>query len=800
MRLYVPESPRWLITHGYEDEADATVRDIEEKIKNYEDIDELPEPDDDDAMELRQRKSIGFVEIARTTFVVYPRRAVAGFSIMITQAFLYNAIFFTYGLMLTTFYDVSAAVVGFFLVPFAIGNFLGPLILGHWFDKVGRKAMIPGTFWLAGALTILTGFAFWQELFGSAWLLTVAWVVIFFFASAAASAGYLTVSETFPLEIRAMAIAFFYAMATAAGGIVGPFPFGNLITGGRASVFYGYLVAGGLMLLGGTMHRIFGIEAAQKGLEDIAAPLTAQEADEGGGGGARLTGPAGVDVTDRQAIEAFQREHDLARDAVVGPETMGALRAAADGDSGGEQLTVIDPTDAQSVRSFQDEYGLEPDGIIGPETQGAVRAAERRSVIDPTDEDSIGGFQRAHGLQVDGVLGPVTQAALRAVHARRVEGEAAAFFMAVDVLDPEVVKTFQRAVGLGDDGLVGARTRGALKLESERRRLHAGVDLTDQDSIAEFQRRAGLEADGIVGPRTRQALRERNERLRERRRRPAGDPGPGRATSFAEAPDPPRRRRRRLFGVDPLDAESVARFQREHQLKPDGCIGPETRRVLRRQRHLLVAVDPTDADSIREFQEEHGLEPDGVMGPETQGAIRALRAETAPAGIEEEDEDAREEADEEEKERTLVLFDPAEPDQVKDFQREHGLEPDGVIGPRTQGALAAVVRERELELQDSELPRPERRPRARRAGRAFVAMGGLGASSYVPGEDKDFQRELDQLLEVLGRGETMSRSQLREAVNARRWGPGRFRYVLRSAEEEGIVRRVGRDQYTRAGR
>ncbi len=278
MRLYVPESPRWLITHGFEDEADATVREIEEKVKNYEDLDALPEVDDDDALQLRQRRSIGFVEIAKTVFVVYPRRALAGFSIMVTQAFLYNAIFFTYGLMLTTFYGVSPATVGFFLIPFAVGNFFGPLVLGRWFDKLGRKVMIPATFWLSGALTILTGFAFAQELFGSAWVLTLAWVVIFFFASAAASAGYLTISETFPLEIRAMAIAFFYALATAAGGIVGPILFGNLITGGRTSVFYGYLFAGGLMLLGGLMHRLFGVEAAKQSLEDVAAPLTVEEA------------------------------------------------------------------------------------------------------------------------------------------------------------------------------------------------------------------------------------------------------------------------------------------------------------------------------------------------------------------------------------------------------------------------------------------------------------------------------------------------------------------------------------------
>jgi peptidoglycan hydrolase-like protein with peptidoglycan-binding domain len=191
---------------------------------------------------------------------------------------------------------------------------------------------------------------------------------------------------------------------------------------------------------------------------------------------------------------------------------------------------------------------------------------------------------------------------------------------------------------------------------------------------------------------------------------------------------------------------------------------------------------------------------DGVVGPQTQGAMRALRAETEPTGIGEEDDDTRESADDEARERTLVLFDPADADQVKAFQRAHGLGADGCIGPRTQAALAAVIREHELELRDSDLPRPERKPRARRPGRGFVAVGGLGASSFVAGEDKDFDRELDDLLDAMRERDAMSRTELREATHACRWGPGRFRYVLDSAEEEGLVRRIGRDRYTVADR
>ncbi len=237
MRLWIPESPRWLITHGRAAEAEAVVAGIEDRFAraNHELI-RGPFP----AIRLRARTHTPLAEVVRTLFRVYRTRTLVGLALMAAQAFFYNAIFFTYALILTDFYKVQADHVGWYILPFAAGNFLGPVLIGRLFDTIGRRPMLAFTYIVSGLLLAATGYLFAKDLVSVA-TLTICWMVIFFFASAAASAAYLTVSETFPLEIRALAIAFFYAVGTGVGGVFGPWLLGRLIdTGSRMSVFAGY--------------------------------------------------------------------------------------------------------------------------------------------------------------------------------------------------------------------------------------------------------------------------------------------------------------------------------------------------------------------------------------------------------------------------------------------------------------------------------------------------------------------------------------------------------------------------------
>jgi MFS family permease len=276
VRRNVPESPRWMFIHGLEDEAEELVQDIEAQVE--ESTDEKLEDVDKD-ITVRQRKSIGFATIAKTMVTMYPKRSVLGVSLFIGQAFLYNAVFFTYALVLTKILKVSDSLAPWSLIPLAIGNFLGPLLLGKFFDTVGRRAMISMSYVVSGLLLILTGVLFNNGSL-SATTLTAMWCAVFFFASAGASAAYLTVSEIFPMETRAMAIAFFYAIGTGLGGIVGPIYFGKLIESGRSAIVHGYYLGAGLMIAAGLVELVLGVDAAQRSLEDIAQPLTAQDADD----------------------------------------------------------------------------------------------------------------------------------------------------------------------------------------------------------------------------------------------------------------------------------------------------------------------------------------------------------------------------------------------------------------------------------------------------------------------------------------------------------------------------------------
>jgi MFS family permease len=278
VRRNVPESPRWMFIHGRADEADTLVDDIERQVKESAGVSELKPAEK--SIKVREQETIGFIQIAKTVFGAYPRRTIVGLSLFIGQAFLYNAVFFTYALVLTKFYGVKASSVGYYIIPFAIGNFVGPLVLGRLFDSVGRKPMIAGTYILSGVLLIVTAFLFKAGTW-TAQSQTAAWCVIFFFASAGASSAYLTVSEIFPMETRALAIAFFYAVGTAVGGITGPLLFGKLIATGKVtSVFWGYILGAALMIAAGIVQAVLGIEAARRDLEDIAKPLSAEAAED----------------------------------------------------------------------------------------------------------------------------------------------------------------------------------------------------------------------------------------------------------------------------------------------------------------------------------------------------------------------------------------------------------------------------------------------------------------------------------------------------------------------------------------
>ena len=289
VRRNVPESPRWLFIHGHQDRAEEIVEDIERQVET--DTGQRL-ADVEDRIRVRQRKSIGFVTIAKTMVTLYPRRSVVGLGLFVGQAFLYNAVFFTQALVLTTFFKVSDSTVGLWLIPLAVGNFCGPLLLGHFFDSVGRRVMITLSYVLSGLLLIGTGVLFEQGAL-NATTLTVCWCVVFFFASAGASAAYLTVSEIFPMETRAMAIAFFYAVGTGLGGIIGPLMFGTYVEQGASKVAFGYYIGAALMILGGIIEMVMGVEAARRSLEDVAKPLTAQDAEsdgEGSGFAERLEG------------------------------------------------------------------------------------------------------------------------------------------------------------------------------------------------------------------------------------------------------------------------------------------------------------------------------------------------------------------------------------------------------------------------------------------------------------------------------------------------------------------------------
>ncbi|ANW21558.1 MFS transporter [Streptomyces clavuligerus] len=272
VRRRLPESPRWLLIHGREREAERLVDAIERRVERQTGRALSPVAKE---ITVRQRPGVGFLEIARTLFTVYPRRAVLGFALFIGGAFLYNAITFGFGSILVEFFGVDSGATGYWFAVVAFGNFLGPLLLGPLFDTWGRRPMIAGTYVLSGVLLFLTAWVFGAGLL-DATTMTMCWAVVLFFASAGVSSAYLTVSEIFPMETRAMSIAFFYALGTAAGGISGPLVFADLTSSGRVDdAVLAFCVGAALMVLAGLVAAVFAVPAERRSLEDIAAPLSA---------------------------------------------------------------------------------------------------------------------------------------------------------------------------------------------------------------------------------------------------------------------------------------------------------------------------------------------------------------------------------------------------------------------------------------------------------------------------------------------------------------------------------------------
>ncbi|WP_238654027.1 MFS transporter [Rothia uropygialis] len=272
IRRHIPESPRWMLTHGHGEQAESVVDGIEHDVRSH--GRDIPEVDQSKALRIKPEEKLPLRSLAHVFLKQYPTRTVLGITLMVTQSFLYNAIFFTYAIVLETFYGVSHSAAGKYMIPFALGSLLGPILLGRLFDTIGRRKMIFGTYGLAAVILAASAILFSMNVLGPI-THTIFWCVAFFFASAGASAAYLTVSEIFPIEVRGQAISYFFSIAQVAGSVA-PLIYGLLIGTGehRGPLVWGYLMGAAIMMAGGLVAWFLGVDAENKGLEDVAEPLT----------------------------------------------------------------------------------------------------------------------------------------------------------------------------------------------------------------------------------------------------------------------------------------------------------------------------------------------------------------------------------------------------------------------------------------------------------------------------------------------------------------------------------------------
>jgi MFS family permease len=364
VRRHVPESPRWLFIHGREDEAERIVNEIEAEVRAETGI-ELPEPDE--AITIRQRDAITYRELARVAIKRYPRRAVLGLALFIGQAFLYNAVVFDLGSILHDFYGVGSGSVPYYMTIFAASNFLGPLLLGRYFDTVGRIPMISGTYLGSAAVVVVLAILLFSNSL-TTWSFMALVLAAFFLASAGASSAYLTVSEVFPLETRALAISLFFAVGTATGGIVGPALFGQLIhSGNRHLVALGFFIGAAAMAAGGVAELFLGVRAEGQSLENIAKPLTAEEVE----------GLLPLPVAERRGAtpEAYHERHEAVRDrelAEIERATAAEHRAALH-----ELRARADEGDADAASRLRATEALAEVALRRARGRGELRARSR---------------------------------------------------------------------------------------------------------------------------------------------------------------------------------------------------------------------------------------------------------------------------------------------------------------------------------------------------------------------------------------------------------------------------------------